>query len=279
MNTVFIFLIIFLLGVIIACVYFVRLVRSIIKSKKSITIVGSDGSGKSSLAKALLLELQNMGYSAGIIHLPRYKETGGYPAFFGKYIYGFMSELAERLKSRKMKIFSLLYNGIALLTPISKLIMISKDFIINERHLRIDSVAMSYYYAPNSFLNALATVLTRLESQKPSFVVFVDLHNPRIAYKRIKDRLLLDKKYPHLHEKSLNLLRLSQKRYREIIQKIQTGKTTIIRVDGSNPIMFNVISVIETLKNIGFLKEKAAKGKSKKRKRKKRAEKKGLATI
>lgn len=253
METLIILIIIGIIIVIGSLVYFVRFVRSIIKSKKSISIVGSDGSGKSSLAKALCLEFQKMGNQAGIIHLPRYKEAGGYPAFFGKYIYGFFSELAERLKSRRMKIFSLIYNGIALLTPISKLIMISKDIIIHERHLRIDSVAMSYYYAPNAFLNSLASVLTRLESQKPTFVVFVDLNDPHLAYQRIKDRLVLDKKYPHLHEKSLKLLRLSQKRYREIIEKIKTGKTTIIRINGSNPIMFNVYSVIETLKNLNFL--------------------------
>ncbi len=243
-----------IISLIIACIYFVRTIKHILDSQKTLTVVGSDGSGKSTLTKCLVRELENLGYSAGIIHLPRYKEAGGYPAFFGKYIYGFFANLAERIQSRRMKIFSLLYNGIALLTPISKLILISKDIVIKERHLRIDSAAMAYFYAPNTFLSSLAMVLTRIESEAPKIIVFVELDDPKIAFERIKKRLLIDKKYPHLHEKSLDLIKMSQKRYGEIIQKIKSGEATIIRVNGKNPIEFNCFSVIETLKNIGFIK-------------------------
>lgn len=239
--------------VIIGCIYFVRTIKSILDSQKTLTVVGSDGSGKSTLTKCLVREFQKMGFSAGIIHLPRYQEVSGYPAFFGRYVYGFLASLAERFQSKRMKIFSLLYNGIALLTPISKLILISKDIVIKERHLRIDSAAMAYFYAPNTFLSALATVLTRIESEEPRIIVFVDLDDPNVAFQRIRRRLLIDKKYPHLHEKSLELIKLSQKRYARIIEKIQSGEATVIRVNGENPIEFNCFSVIETLKNIGFI--------------------------
>lgn len=253
MELLILLAIVIIIIIIIACIYLVRTVKSILDSQKTLTVVGSDGSGKSTLTKCLVREFQKMGFSAGIIHLPRYQEVSGYPAFFGRHVYGFLANLAERFESKRMKIFSLLYNGIALLTPISKLILISKDIVIKERHLRIDSAAMAYFYAPNTFLSALATVLTRIESEEPRIIVFVDLDDPRVAFQRIKKRLLIDKKYPHLHEKSLELIKLSQKRYARIIEKIQSGKATVIRVNGENPIEFNCFSVIETLKNIGFI--------------------------
>ncbi len=220
------------------------------KSKKIVTIVGSDGSGKSTLAFELLKNLRKKGITTGIIHLPRYKEVGGYPKFFGKYFYGFISNIAEKNNDLRLKIVSLILNAINMLTPISFLMMLSKDIIIEERNPIIDTKAMSFFYAPNVFLACFLSLLSKIGSKRPDCIVFVDIDDPTLAYKRITSR---KHKATHLHERNTNQLKIIQRQYKKIIDNINKEKILTIRIDGKNKPSINSELIMVTLESSGII--------------------------
>lgn len=208
---------------------------------KRLTIVGTDGSGKTSLTNELRSFFEKeMGLSVGVLHPPRYEEVSGYPSFFSKLVYDPLSRISESRALRHLKTFAAVLTGLALLNPLSRKILSKRNnIIIEDRHPRIDGEVLSGFYVRGRLGKSFARAICKFGTAVPQVIIHVDTE-PEIAIRRVREKFREkrregEKVFPHLHERSVELLNQARKGYFRVLKEYKKKGIPVIRVNGNRP--------------------------------------------
>lgn len=141
-----------------------------------VAVVGMDGSGKSTVIKALRDIMRKHDLTTGYLDIPRYSECG----WFGK----LMSKILEMTETRKVLI-SLFGLTSTLGFWWVREQLSSKDLVFFEHHPRIEIPSYAYlYYGRKAFLitKAISVIFSA-----PKILIYVDV-TTQVAITRIQNR-------------------------------------------------------------------------------------------
>lgn len=183
---------------------------------KELTILGVDGTGKSTLTKRINEYLNEKEYSTNLLKLPRYDTSPRPISTLGK-VCDKIALLGDKKNSKEL--INLAYGSSLFLYRAGRKLATSPepDVLLSERHPVIDSLAYSTIYK-HKHLVKVSKLLTGFK--KPEFTIYL-----RADSKTCLDRILnrfkeagYDRKQePHFHER-LHYLKKLDKAYLNVLE-------------------------------------------------------------